>query len=72
MIAIDVWDAVVLRQSFVEERIVGGQQIHHIAVVADLALKERARLLGHRVAEILVELGIEFRIGQQSRDLVQL
>ena len=42
--AVDVRDAVVPRQPLVDERVVGGQQIDDVAVLADDALEEQLRL----------------------------
>jgi hypothetical protein len=37
----------VLRQTFVDERVVGGEQIDHAAILADDAVKEQFRLATH-------------------------
>ncbi len=45
MVAVDIAKAVMCRQPLVEKRIVGGQQLHHAAVVVELAADEQLRLL---------------------------
>ena len=55
--AVDVRDAVVLREPLVEERVVRLQQVEHAAVLAQDALEEQLRLLAERLPQVVVEVG---------------
>ena len=54
--AVDVRNAVVLREPLVEERVVGLQQVEHAAVLAQDALEEQLRLLPERLPQVVVEV----------------
>ena len=54
----DVRDPVVFREPLVHERIVGGQEINHIAVFAYDAIKKQLGFAAHGVGQSAVEVGI--------------
>ena len=51
----DVRDAVVPREPLVDERVVGGQQVEHAAILADDAVEEQLGLALHRLGQRVVE-----------------
>ena len=53
--AVDMRNAVVLRQPLVHERVTGRQQIEHAAVVAQDAVDEQLRLAAKGLSQVLVE-----------------
>ena len=55
--AVHVRDAVVAGQAFVDEGVVGGQQIDHALIVAELAGDEQLGLALERLPQVVVELG---------------
>ena len=57
MRAVDVRDAVVLRQSLVQERVVGGHQVDDVAVLAEHALEQQLGLARERLAQLVVPVG---------------
>src|SRR5439155_1559281 len=59
--AVDVRNAVVPGQPFVDERVVGCQQIHHVAVFAHDAVEQELHFAPHRLAQRIVEVGIDQR-----------
>ena len=66
-VAVDVRDAVVLRQPLVDERVVGGQQLEHAAILANDALEEELRLAPHRPRRFSSKSGNSARIGRLRR-----
>ena len=54
--AIDVRNAVMFGQAFVEESIVGFDQVEHAAVLAQNTLEKQLRLLPHRLPQVVVEI----------------
>ena len=66
--AVDVRDAVVLGQPLVDERVVRGQQLDDAAVLADDAVEQQLDFAPHRLAQRIVEVGIEQR---QRADALQ-
>ncbi len=68
----DARDAVVPRQSLVEKRVVGRQQLDHAAILANLVLDEQLGFLPQRVAEVLVELGKRLRVGRDAAHVAQV
>ena len=65
--AVDVRDAVVLRQPLVDERVVRVQQIDDAAIFADDAVEEQLDFAPHRLPQRIVEVGIDQR--QRARAL---
>ena len=59
--AVDVRDAVMLCQPFVDEGVVGGQQIDDAAILADHAVEQQLHLAAHRLPQRIVEVGIDHR-----------
>jgi hypothetical protein len=57
VVAVDVRHVVVPRQALVDVAVVRGDELHHAAVLAQLARHERTRLIEHGAPEVLVELG---------------
>ena len=51
MAAVDVVDPIVPRQTLVQERVVGVQQLLDRAILTDLTLKEQLRFADHRVTQ---------------------
>ena len=56
MIARDTFDAVVAGEPFVDERVVGVQQLEDVAVLADHAAEHEFGFLLERLAQVVVEL----------------
>ncbi len=54
--AVDVGNAVVLREALVHERVVRPQQVEHAAIFAHDALEEQLRFLAERLTQIVVEV----------------
>ena len=69
--SVDVRNAVVPRQTFIDEGVVGVQQVHHAAVFAHDALEEELRFLAHRLAQVVVEIGEDLRIGRGVLEVAQ-
>ena len=61
-----------LRQPLVEERVVGIQQFHHAAILAHDVLEEQLGLALEALAQALVELGEDVRIGLLLREIAQV
>ena len=59
--AVDVRDAVVSGQPFVDERVVRRQQIDHAAVFTNDAVEEQLHFTPHGLAQRVVEVGIQHR-----------
>ena len=59
--AVDIRNAVVPGEPLVDERIVRGQQIEHIAILADDAVEEQFDFTAHGAAQRIVEVGIDHR-----------
>ena len=55
--ALHVGNAVVAREPFVDERVVGAQQVERAAILADHALEEQLRLAAERLTQRVVEVG---------------
>ena len=70
--AVNVGDAVVLRQALVEEGVIGGQEIDDVAVLLDDALKEQFRLAAESLAQLVVPVGIEDAVGRSRREIAQV
>src|SRR5262249_52342492 len=68
----DVRDAIVLRKPLVHERVVGGQQIDDVSVLADDAPKEQLGLASERLAKVVVEVGEKIRVGNDPAQVPQL
>ena len=66
--AVDVRDAVVLRQPLVDERVVRGQQIDDAPILADDAVEQQLHFAAHRLPQRIVEVGIDHR---QRADALQ-
>ncbi len=61
-LAPDFGDAVVPRQPFIHEAVISGQQFQDAAILADEEVDEMLRLLLHRCAQFVVELGKQGRV----------
>ena len=61
-----------LRQPIVRKGVVGEQQIRHAAILPKLIADEQLRFHRHRFAQVLVEFGIQLRVGDEAGDLAQL
>ena len=72
VIAVDVGDAVVARQPFVDERVVGGQQFEQAAILPHDAADEQLRFAAERAPQIVVELGKAPAIRLELRDVAQM
>ena len=68
----DVRDAVVLRQPLVDERVVGGQQIEHAAVLAHDALEKQLGLAPERLPQVVVEVRKDSEFGHDAAEIAQL
>src|SRR6185503_3095727 len=67
--AIHVRDPVVASEPLVHERVVGGDQIHDAAILAQLRSNEQSRFLAERVAEVLVELRMRIDVWHDAGEL---
>ena len=56
-------------QPFVDEGVVGGQQIEDAAIVAELAVKEQLGLALEGLAQVVVELGKQIGVRRMGRTL---
>ena len=72
MAAVDVRDAVVLREPLVHERVVGGQQVEHAAVFPDDALEEQLGLAAERLPQVVVEVRKLLRVRRLVAQVAQL
>ena len=66
-LAAHVRDAVVEREPLVHERVVRGEQVHHVLVFREHAVDEQLDLLAEARAQRVVELGEQRRIGLDAR-----
>ncbi len=62
---VDISYAVVPGQSFVHKRVVGRQQIQHVAVFPHYALDEQLGLLTKRLPQVVVEIREDHAIGHR-------
>ncbi len=60
------------RQTFVDERVVGAQQIRHAAIFAQGAVDEEPGLLRKCREQIVVEVRIEIRMRDHFVDAAQV
>ena len=67
----DVGDAVVLRQSLVDERVVGRQQLEQAPILLHQMVKEELGLPSHRLLELLVEVGVGAHVRMQPVEVGQ-
>ena len=65
--AVHVRDPVVLRDAFVHERVVGGHQVEHVAVLAHDAAEEQLRLVLQTLPQVVVEIGKLVLVGLERR-----
>ena len=65
----DIRDAVVFCEAFVDERIVGREQLEHAAVFADQTDEEQLRFAQHRLLELVMEVGV---LADVRMDLLQV
>ena len=72
MIAVDVRDPVVACETLIDERVVGVQQIQDAPILAQRAVQEQFRLLLKRIAQVLVEVREDVRIGQHTAQPAKL
>ena len=70
--AVDVRDAVMFREPFVQERVVGCHEVEHAAVLVQDALEEELRLAAEIEAEVLAEIGEQIFVGGRAFDRPQL
>ncbi len=61
-----------LRQSLIEERVVRIQQFHHAAVFAEDVLEEQFGFVLEALAQALVKLGEDIRIGLLLRQIADV
>ena len=59
--ALDVGNAVVPREPLVDERVVGAQQVEHVAVLAHDAVEEQLGFPAKRLPQVVVEIGKALR-----------
>jgi hypothetical protein len=59
-------------EALVEERVVGAQQVEHVAIVANQAVEQQLGLAAERLAQVVVEVGELVRIGRDTADVAQL
>src|SRR5438874_184494 len=71
LLALNALDAVVFRQTFVDEAEVGVEEIEDTAVLAQDRLEEQLGLADHGRAQLLVEVGKDLRIGGDIGQLPQ-
>ena len=71
-VALHVRNAVVLRQPLIDERVVRGQQVDHVAVFADDAVEEQLGFAAHGLQQIAVEVGIEEQIRLRVVQVAQI
>src|SRR4030095_13690172 len=57
--SVDVWNSVVLRQAFIEERVVRPDQIEHAAILAQHAVEEELRFLSKGLSQVVIEVPIK-------------
>src|SRR5229473_1682571 len=67
-----VWYAIVLRESFGDERIVCSQQFDHAPILAQQTFEEQLRLLLKVASEILAEIRKHRRIGRDRWQVAQV
>ena len=70
--AVDIRDAVVSRQPLVDERVVRGQQIDDVAILADDAVEEQLGLALQALAQLVVPVRIEDAVGRRRRQVAQI
>jgi hypothetical protein len=58
----------VLRQTLVDERVVGGQQIEDAAILAQDALEEQLGLALETLPQLVVPVRIEDAVGRRRRE----
>src|SRR6185436_5114599 len=67
-----VRDPVVTREPLVDERVVRGDEVHHAAILPQLAPDKQARLLLQGLAQVLVEVGELIYVGDDAREAPEL
>src|SRR5207247_3936097 len=63
--AIDVLNAVMLRESFIQKRVIRLQQVEHAAVLAQDILNKELRFPAEGLPQIVIEVGEETQIGSE-------
>ena len=54
--AVDMWNSVVMRQPFIQERIIGLQQIDRTAIFAENALDKQFRFAFCALSQVVIEV----------------
>ena len=70
--AVDAGHAVVTRQPLVDEGVVGGQQVEHVAVCAEDALDEQLGLAPHRLPQPLADVRKAVLVRHDRRHVAQV
>ena len=68
----DARNSIMPRQSLVQERVVGTQQIEKAAILAQHAFEEELCLSGKRGPEVFIEIRKRRRVGQHRLDIAQI
>src|SRR5579863_8596042 len=69
---VDAGDAVMPRQTLVEERVIRREQFHRGAILAQDALEEHLGFALHGLAEVVVEIGELIRVRIQAANIPEV
>ncbi len=70
--AVDARDAVMAREPFVDESVVGGQQIEDVAILANHAFEKQFGFAGERLTQVVVEIREVVRVRQERLQVANL
>src|SRR5439155_1772035 len=70
--AVHVGNSVMLRQSFIQERVVRLQEIEHTAVVAEDGLQKQLRFLAEGLPQIVIEVRKETQVRSHRVQIAQV
>src|SRR5207249_1784725 len=70
--AVDIRNAVVTRQPFVDERVVGGEQLENVVVLPHLTVEEQFGFPPERFAQTVVEPREQLGIGGVRRQIPEI
>ena len=72
VVAVDPRHSVMPRQPFVDEGVIGGQQVEDAPVVPHLAVEEERHLPLHRLAQVGIEVRKRLRVGRHQPDVPEV
>ena len=60
------------RQTLIQERVVGAEQVEHVAIFAQDALEEQLRFAAQGLPQVVVEIGKQPRVRRDRREIAEV